>query len=159
MRSFLPTCIHFLVRTLLLCGALTIDLSCFYMNILFLVPLTVCVYLCALTYASVSFIFFALCSAIILPLALSISWLFFVVPLLLVTVIGLLARALLFVLWPLPYILAFLYALLQYVVSMLYPTALLLMPRLTIGSFFVILIVIKITSLIVSTHPRRGNRV
>lgn len=159
MWSFLPACIHFVTRALLLCGALTIDLSFFYMNILFLVPLTICVYLCALTYASVLFLFFTLCFGIIMPLALSLSWVFFVFPLVLVTVVGLLARALLLVLWPLPYFLAFLYAIAQYMIGMLNPTALVLMPRLTIGSFFVILIVIKITSLIVSTHPRRGNRV
>ena len=159
MWSFLQVGTRSLVRVLVVCGALAIDVSFFYMNIFLLLPLSVCLYLCALTYASIGFIMLALFSVIVLPIAFSLSWVFFLVPLVIITMIGLLTRAILFVLWPLPYLLAALYAGIQYLLGVFYPTVLLLMPRLTIGSFFVILIVIKIASLIVSTHPRRGNRV
>jgi hypothetical protein len=141
------------MRVFLLCSALVVDIACFYTSTFLLAPISICLYGCALTYGSAVFIASTFLAITLLPLAIPISWPLFMVPLLCITVLGLAARSLLFTLWPLPYLLVGAYVAVQYGLCLAYPAALLLVPQLTIASFLVILIVIKILSLTVSTHP------
>jgi len=152
-------CVRYFLYILLLWCALFVDVACFYTSTFLLAPFSICLYACALTYASALCVLYTLLSIVNMPVILPIEWIFFVVPLISITVVGLCARYLLFTLWPLPYCLVAMHASIEYLLGIAYPNALILMPRLTISTFLVILIVIKCLSLIMSTHSRRGNRV
>ncbi len=149
----------YFVYVVILGSTLLVDISCFYTTTFVIAPLSLCLYVSTLIYGPFPAIFITFLTLITMPVVLPLSWIFCVVPLLTITILGLGTRSLLFTLWPVPYCLVFLYAAIQYGLGALYPTALILMPRLTRVSFLVILIVIKCLSLIVLTHPRRGNRV
>lgn len=159
MRAVLRAGLHYLLRACMLCGALVADIGCFYTSIPLVVPISVCLYACVLTYGAGLQIVVTLLAIALLPLAVSISWSLFMVPLIVMTLVGFLLRSLLFTFWLLPYLLVALYAGVHYILAVTYPTALLLVPHLTVGSLLVILIVIKILSLTSLTHLRQGNRV
>lgn len=143
-------CARSVLRAIMLCGALAIDIACFYTSIFLLAPISICLYACALTYGSAAFITVMFLAIALLPVALPISWPLFMVPLVCITVLGFGARSLLLTVWPVPYLLVGVYVGIEYALCLAYPTASLLEPRLTILSFLVILIVIKTTSLTVS---------
>jgi hypothetical protein len=159
MRVVIHQCAYFVLRAVTLCSALVADITCFYTSTALLAPISICLYACALAYGSAVFIASTFLLITLLPVAIPVSWPLFMVPLLCITALGLGARSLLFTLWPLPYLLVGLYAAVQFGLCLAYPAALLLVPQLTIGSFLVILIVIKIMSLTVSVYQRQGNRV
>lgn len=152
-------CFRYFVYLLVLGATLFVDVACFYSNIRTLIPLSFCVYACALIYAPTLLVFITFVSIACLPTVIPVSWVLCMISVSCMTLIGLCCRSLLLIVWPVPYCLVMCYVLMQYVIGYLYPCVPIIMTRLTIGSFLVILVVIKYLSLIVSTHPRQGNRV
>ena len=152
-------CAWYLLYLVVLGSAVFVDISCFYTTTFVVAPLSVCLYASTLTYGTAPALCITFLTLITMPIIIPVSWVFCMISLVAITLSGLIARSVLFTVWPVPYCLVCAYAGIQYGLGMVYPTALIWMPRLTILSILVILIVIKCLSLIVLTHPRRGNRV
>lgn len=157
--NFVSTCAIYGMRVLVLLCVLVADVACFYMSIFLPVPLSICFYASVLAYGSIPYTVITFLCITLLSCIMPVSWIFFMIPLMTITFVGLCARSLVLAVWPLPYCLAALYAGVAYLAAYLNPTMPLMIPRLTILSIFVILIVIKCCSLIVLTNPRQGNRV
>lgn len=156
--NFFSTCAMYSVRVLALLCTLIADVACFYMSIFLPVPLSVCFYACMLAYGSIPYTIITFLCITLLPCVIPVSWVFFMVPFVVVTLVGLCARSLVLAVWPLPYCLAALYASVASLIAFFSPGIPVWDPHLTILSIFVILVVIKCCSLIVLTHPRQGNR-
>jgi|GEM_PF-3633424 len=165
MTVFIPTYTlwrnigQYLLYGFLIFASLSLDVSLFYMNVHLPIPTSICLCVCFLTYASLSTSSFFLFFIAILPVALTLSWGLFMLPLVAITLIGLSMRLWVYHQWLIPYLLATFYI---GITSSLYyaqPTHLWYGPPLTIAQLFIILIVIKLFSLIVSSPSRQGNRV
>ena len=102
-------CARYFLYLLTLVSALFIDVACFYTSTFLLAPVSVCLYACALTYASASLVCATLLGIVFSPIIIPVSWVLCMVPIFCMTMIGLCARSVLFTLWPVPYCLVALY--------------------------------------------------
>src|SRR5690349_20961684 len=127
---FFRTCARYAMRVLAFLSVLVADVACFYMSIFLPVPLSVCFYASVLTYGSMLHAAVTFLSITLLPCIIPVSWVFFMVPLVTVTLIGLSARSLMLTLWSLPYLLATLYSSVSSLVAYLNPVAPVLVPHL-----------------------------
>lgn len=156
---FLQTCLRHLLYMCLLIIAVLADIALHFSNWCLPVPITVCLYACMFARAPLCWLIITCCAIAVLPTVLLVPWLWFMVPVALMTVIGFYARQLIYHTWIVPYLLIAVYALMRVALCLVGQSSGSLAAPLTKGSFFIILIAINLFSLILLTSSRRGNRV
>jgi hypothetical protein len=150
-------CIN-LLNVVLLCIAILCDVAFYFNNWCLPIPITIALYACMLVRAPKIWIIVTLLTIATLPLVLVTPWWWFMLPVLIMTAIGLYARRLIYHVWAVPYLLVIIYLMCRFGLSFFRDTQLYSCGALTICSFFIILTVI-ITSSLFLTSSRQGNRV